>query len=63
MTWDELPLVLTLPELASLLRRKPGGVRKAAQEGRLPVQPLCRKPLTWSREAWRPFINGTRRWP
>jgi hypothetical protein len=39
-------------QVAAFLHRKPGGIRKAAQLGQLPVPAKTRKPWTWLRSDW-----------
>ena len=59
--WEDLPLLLTADHLADLLHRKPGGIKKSAQQGTLPgPAPVTKKPWTWKRDEWRDWYEGRR---
>jgi hypothetical protein len=60
--WEDLPLFLTAEHLADLLPgRTVGGIKKAAQRGRLPgPAAICKKPWTWNRDEWRRWYEGGR---
>ena len=43
----------TAEDVAVFLNRKVGGVKKAAQEGTLPVPAKTRRPWTWNPDDWK----------
>ena len=42
----------TAEDVAVYLNKTPGGVLKAARDGRLPIPPKTKYPHTWSARAW-----------
>lgn len=52
--------LLNVDQLAAFLHRKPGGIRKAAQRGELPVAAKTRRPLTWLRSDWERWAASPR---
>lgn len=56
------PVVLwDADQLAAWLHRKVGGVKRAAQEGRLPVPYLQKHPYVWNANDWYRWAEGKRK--
>jgi hypothetical protein len=47
-------------QLAAFLHRAPGGVKKSAQRGELPVAAKTKRPWTWSAAEWLRWKDSAR---
>ena len=55
--WDRLPITLTAEDVAALLHRKPGGIKKAAQLGAMVPAPFQKRPWLWRKVDLQAYVE------
>ena len=56
-SWDQLPLVLLVPEVARVMRRAPGTILRDCRLGTMRPRPFAVRPYRWHKETLRAFVE------
>lgn len=59
--WEQLPIVLLVPELALLLRRSPGTILRDCRRGTIEPKPFAGRPWRWNRDGVRAHLDRLHR--